>query len=157
MSDNETRAVHDKILEVLAGSTSMFIATSPADAPAEIWNAGAFYAEIDAFTLTLVLETGGTTLHNLRSNPTAAVVIAPGGAFRPFIQGRAQASVRDPAGKEDTLTRLLRKEPQAEPLFKAVPIEAVDFAFSMWRVTDVASGWFPGKALTPGDAAALTG
>jgi Pyridoxamine 5'-phosphate oxidase len=155
LSDNETRAVHDKIVEVLAGTSSVCVATSPAGAPAELWNAGAFFAELDAFTLTFLLETGGTTLRNLQSNPTAALVIAPGGAFQPFLQARAQATVRDAAGKDDALARLVQKEPQAEPLFKAVPVERVDFTISMWRITDVTCGWFPGKVLTPGDAASL--
>lgn len=136
--------VHDKLVRVLAGTSSMFLAT----AGDEVWNAGAFYAELDAFTLTLVLETGGTTLRNITANPTTAVVIAPSGPFQPFLQGRASATVRDAAGKEETIAALLRKEPQVKPLIEAAPVEAVKLSFSRWRVTDLPAGWLPGKELT---------
>ena len=46
-----------------------------------MWNAGAFYAELDPFTLVLALENAGATLRNLHANPVAAVVIAPHGPF----------------------------------------------------------------------------
>ena len=52
-----------------------------------MWNAGAFYAELDPFTLVLALENTGATLRNLHANPVAAVVIAPHGPFAPFPAG----------------------------------------------------------------------
>ncbi|GEL20770.1 hypothetical protein [Pseudonocardia asaccharolytica] len=145
MQPSDQQAVHDKLVEVLAATSSMYLATSEDD----VWNAGAFYAELDPFTLTLVLETGGTTLRNLRGNPTAAIVIAPNGPFQPFLQGRVRATVCDTAGKQATIEALLRKDPQVKPLVEAGPVEAVELAVSLWRVTDISSGWLPGKELTP--------
>jgi hypothetical protein len=51
-----------------------------------MWNAGAFYAELDPFALALALETGAT-LRNPHANPVAAVVIAPHGPLAPFPAG----------------------------------------------------------------------
>jgi hypothetical protein len=51
-----------------------------------MWNAGAFCAELDPFTLVLALETGAT-LRNPHANPVAAVVIAPHGPLAPFPAG----------------------------------------------------------------------
>jgi hypothetical protein len=150
MPNDEVQAVHGKLVEVLAGTSSMYLASSSDD----IWNAGAFYAELDPFTLTFVLETHGTTLRNLVAHPTAAIVIAPNGPFQPFLQGRGEVSVRDAAGKDATIDTLIRKEPMARSLIEAAPVEAVDLRISMWRVTDVTSGWLPGKVLTPGEVAA---
>jgi hypothetical protein len=52
-----------------------------------MWNAGAFYAELDPFTPALALENTGATLRNLHANPVAAVVIAPHDPFAPFPAG----------------------------------------------------------------------
>jgi transposase len=52
-----------------------------------MWNAGAFYAELDPFTLVLALENTGATLRNPHADPVAAVVIAPHGPFAPFPAG----------------------------------------------------------------------
>lgn len=134
----------DKLVRVLGENSSMFLATAGDD----IWNAGAFYAELDPFTLTLVLEAGGTTLRNINANPSVAVVIAPSGPFQPFLQGRATATVRDADGKEETIAALLRKEPQIKALIEAAPVEAVDLNVSRWRVTDIGEGWLPGRELT---------
>jgi hypothetical protein len=147
MPNDEVRAVHGKLVEVLAGTSTMYLASSSDD----VWNAGSFYAELDPFTLTFVLESRGTTLRNLLANSTAAVVIAPNGPFQPFLQGRGETTVRDAAGKEATIDTVIRKEPMARPLIEGGPVEAVDLRISMWRVTDVNSGWLPGKVLTPGD------
>jgi hypothetical protein len=144
MSDDETRAVHEKLVEVLAATSTMAVATSSAD----VWNAGAYYAELDPFTLTLVLESRGITLRNLSENPTAALVIAPNGPFQPFLQARALATVRDAAGKEETIAALLRKEPLVKPLIEGGPVEAVELKVDRWRVTDISAGWLPGKELT---------
>ncbi|SFO94733.1 hypothetical protein SAMN05421810_101487 [Amycolatopsis arida] len=143
-----TQEIHDKLVQVLGQTSEMYLATAGDD----IWNAGAYFAELDPFTLTLVLETHGTTLRNLRANPTAAIVIAPAGPFQPFLQGRARATIRDEAGKEATIEALLRKEPQAKPLVEAGPVEAIELAITQWRVTDVPAGWLPGKHLTPDTA-----
>ncbi|MEV5540294.1 pyridoxamine 5'-phosphate oxidase family protein [Saccharopolyspora shandongensis] len=143
----EMQAVHDKLVEVLAASSSLYLATA---SDKSIWNSGAFYAELSPFTLTLVLESHGITLRNLMANSTSAIVIAPDGPFQPFLQGAAQAIVRDATGKEATTEALLRKEPQVEPLLKAGPVEAVELQVSRWRVTDISAGWLPGKELTPG-------
>ncbi|NIJ12225.1 uncharacterized protein YhbP (UPF0306 family) [Saccharomonospora amisosensis] len=139
-ADEQTR---DKLVRVLGENSSMFLATSADD----VWNAGAFYAELDPFTLTLVLEAGGTTLRNINANPSVAVVIAPSGPFQPFLQGRATAKVRDAEGKEETIAALLRKEPQIKALIEAAPVEAVDLNVSRWRVTDIGEGWLPGREL----------
>lgn len=147
MPNDEIQAVHGKVVEVLTATSSMYLASSAAD----VWNAGAYFAELDPFTLTLVLESRGTTLSNLRANPTAALVIAPNGPFQPFLQGRAQATVRDAEGKEETIAALLRKEPQAKPLIEGGPVEAVELKVTSWRVTDVLAGWLPGKEVAPGD------
>jgi hypothetical protein len=52
-----------------------------------MWNAGAFYAELDPFTLVLALENTGATLRNPHADPVAAVVIAPHGPVAPFPAG----------------------------------------------------------------------
>jgi hypothetical protein len=147
MSNDEVLEIHRKVVDVLAGTSSMFLASSSDD----IWNAGAYYAELDPFRLTFVLESGGTTLRNLLARPTAAVVIAPNGPYQPFLQGRGEVSVRDAAGKQATIDALVAKEPLAKPLIEGAPVEAVDLRVSMWRVTDVTAGWLPGKVLTPDD------
>jgi hypothetical protein len=150
MPNDEVQEIHGKVVGVLTGTSTMYLASSSD----EIWNAGAFYAELDPFRLTFVLETRGTTLRNLLANPSAAVTIAPNGPFQPFLQGRGEVSVRDAAGKQETIDTLISKEPMAKPLIEGGPVEAVDLRLSMWRVTDVAAGWLPGKVLTPGDITA---
>ena len=147
MPNGEVQEIHSKLVGVLGGTSTMYLASSSD----KIWSAGAFYAELDPFTLTFVLESRGTSLHNLLVNPSAAVTIAPNGPFQPFLQGRGEVSVRDAAGKQETIDALISKEPMSKPLIEGGPVEAVDLKLEMWRVTDVTVGWLPSKVLTPGD------
>lgn len=147
---SDTEATLEKTATVLDASTSLFLATHHASRAPRVWNAGAFYAVLDPFRLTLVLELGGTTLTNLRADPAAAIVIAPGGPFSPFLQGYAHAHLRDPAGTQETLAALLAAEPQVRLLIEAgPPIAAVELRVQQWQVTDVLAGWLPARKVLP--------
>ena len=135
--------VEAKVRDVLGALPSLFLATS-GDEP---WVAGGFFAESDPFTLSMVLETGGTTLANIKANPRVAVVVSSGSPFEPFLQGSADVTlVEDPGETEEIKKALLAKAPQVEPFFGA-PIQAVRLHVRCWRATDVTSGWLPGKVL----------
>lgn len=135
--------VETKVRNVLAERPSLFLATS-GDEP---WVAGGFFAESDPFTLSMVLESGGTTLTNIKANPRVALVVSSGSPFEPFLQGSADVSlVDDPAETEEIKTSLLGKAPEIEPFFGA-PLQAVRLHVRRWRATDVTNGWLPGKVL----------
>lgn len=135
--------IEEKVRAVLAETPHLYLSTSRSDNP---WVAGGFFAESDPFTLVMVLESHGTTLSNIRENSRVAVVVSGGNAFAPFLQGRAQAVIRDGDELEDVKNALRAKVPEIEPLFQA-PIEPVLLRVERWRVTDIATGWFPGKEI----------
>jgi hypothetical protein len=139
------------VTTLLAEHDSIMLSTCSKDQP---WGAGAYFAALDPFRLTLVLESAGTTLRNIRANPQVALVIAAGDPFRPFLQARATAAVRDEDGKEQTFAALRARVPQIEPML-AIPVEALDLTVEKWRVTDIANGWIPGKEVTPSMIATL--
>ncbi len=127
----------------------MYLSTAADDEP---WGAGAFFAESDPFTLSLVLELHGRTLRNIRRNPRVALVVSSGDPFEPFLQGAADAEVLENAAEIKATTDLLRvKAPQIEPLL-GMPMAAVRLHVTMWRATDVVKGWLPGKELRASEA-----
>jgi uncharacterized protein YhbP (UPF0306 family) len=120
----------------------------------ENWCSNAFFAALDdEFTLTLILESQGATLRNVRANPNVGIKIVPAGFTDPFAQGVATATVRDAGERQETFDALLHKEPQVRGFLDA-PIEAVVLQVGWWRVTHVAGGWLPGKLLAPEGRAA---
>jgi len=140
-------AVTDMVRELLATNKTMFLSTSANDHP---WVAGVFFAESDVFNLTLLLETGGRTLANIRANSHVAVVVSSGSAFAGYLQGEANAVLLSGDGElEATKNALRTKAPEIEPLLQ-YPGVAVRLSIRRWRATDVMSGWIPGKELLPG-------
>lgn len=137
-------AVEEKVRSVLAGRTTLFLSTAVNDAP---WGAGTFFAESDLFTLAIVLETGGTTLSNIRANPRVAAVVSSGSPFEPFLQGDGTAvELTDEREVEATKAALLAKAPEIAP-FLQIPLVALSLRIRRWRATDVPNGWLPGKEL----------
>lgn len=142
-TESAVSEVETAVRDTLSAHKSMYLATSGSDGP---WVGGVFFAEVDLFTLVLVLEQRGRTLAAIRSNPTVAVVVSTGSPATPFLQARATASVVE--GPEDAAVRsaLTAKVPEAAP-FLATPVTAVRLAVPTWRVTDLAKGWLPGRNL----------
>lgn len=139
--------VEEVVRRLLAGSRTMYLSTTAGDEP---WGAGAFFAESDPFHLALVLEQHGTSLRNIGHNPRVALVVSSGNAFEPFLQGSADAEVLEADDELEATTAALRaKAPEIEPLLGA-PMAPVCLHVSRWRVTDVVSGWLPGKELLAG-------
>lgn len=132
------------VAERLASSPAMYLATADGTTP---WVGGAFFAEDGLYTLELVLERHGRTLTALRSNPVAAVVVASGTPFEPFVQGQVDAVVLDGDEAVAARQRLIAKVPQAAGFMDA-PIETVRLTVRAWRATDVLGGWLPGKTVT---------
>ena len=149
----EPDEVHGAVTALLEEHDSLLLSSCSQDRP---WGAGAYFAPLDPFRLTLILETGGTTLRNIRANPRVAVVIASGDPFRPFLQAGATATVRDDDGRQETFAALRAAVPQIEPLL-SMPVEAMELTVEKWRVTDIVNGWLPGKEFTPGMLATLPG
>lgn len=139
--DQEIRA---KLSDILTAS-SIDLATSHNGLN---WCSNAFFATLDddPFRLTLVLESGGRTLDQLRSNPNVGVKVVPAGFLQPFAQGLGTAEVRDETGRVATFEALRRKEPQIEP-FLSAPVDALVITVDWWRVTHVEGGWLPGRVL----------
>lgn len=135
--------VEDKVRGLLAGAQTLFLSTCGDAVP---WGAGAFFAESDPFTLSLVLEAQGRTLTNIRANPKVAIVVSNGDPFAPFLQGQAEAIVLGEDDKARTCESIMAKAPQSEPFMDA-PIVPVSLRVTKWRVTDVVNGWLPGKEL----------
>ncbi|MDQ3757088.1 MAG: pyridoxamine 5'-phosphate oxidase family protein [Actinomycetota bacterium] len=135
--------VEEKVRGLLAGAQTLFLSTCGDAVP---WGAGAFFAESDPFTLSLVLEAQGRTLANMRANPNVAIVVSSGDPFAPFLQGQAQAVVLGDDDKARTCDAIVAKAPQSAPFMDA-PIVPVTLQVSKWRVTDVVNGWLPGKEL----------
>lgn len=135
--------VEVKVRAVLESRPSLFMATN-GDEP---WVAGGFFAESDPFTLSMVLERGGTTLANIKANPRVALAVSSGSPFEAFLQGSADvALVDDPAETDEIKKALVAKAPEIEPFFGA-PLQAVRLHVRRWRATDVTSGWLPGKVI----------
>jgi hypothetical protein len=137
--------IAEKALNILKSRQALFLSTTHGDTP---WVAGASFAEIDVFTLTLILENGGTTLANIRANNKVAVVVSSGASYEPFMQGEAEAVVLSDDEAENTRAALVAKIPGIEALF-GYPHHAVRLNVRAWKVTDLPSGWIPAKVLTP--------
>lgn len=131
------------IRDTLAAHQSMFMATAGSAGP---WASGVYFAEVDPFTLVMVLEAHGRTLTAIRENPVVGLVVSTGSPAQPFLQGRANVEILE--GEDDAEVRrvLLAKVPEAAPFMDA-PIKAVRLTVPSWRVTDVMNGWLPGKEL----------
>lgn len=138
------KEVEDKVRELLAGAKSLYLSTTAGDAP---WGAGAHFAEVDPFTLLLVLEASGRTLSNIRANPRVAMVVSSGAPYDPFLQGDADVEVvTDEAEDQQIRSALLAKVPEIEPFLHA-PLVAVRLLVRRWRATDVPNGWLPGREI----------
>jgi hypothetical protein len=132
------------VRDTLAAHKSMYLATSGSAGP---WVGGVYFAEVDVFTLGLVLEQRGRTLAAIRENPEVALVVAAGTPMEPFLQARATATIAEDDADSDVRQRLLRKVPECAP-FLEMPITAIRLTVPTWRVTDIRQGWLPGKELT---------
>ena len=131
--------------ELLATNKTLVLSTSASDRP---WIAGVYFAESDPFHLTLILETAGRSLANIRVNPNVAVTVSLRSPFELYLQGEGDAEVLDTdaqlAAAKDAVQA---KAPEIELLkFQAV---AVRLTIRHWRATDVMIGWRPGKELLP--------
>lgn len=133
------------VADVLAAHASMTLATAGDDGP---WAGGVYFAELDPFTLVVVLERTGRTLAAIRQNPMVAVVLRESSPMRPFLQGKATAHVVDGDEETEVRWRLLAKVPECEPFLQA-PVVAVRLAVTDWRITDFTKNWFPGKEVRP--------
>ena len=138
--------VESVVARLLAGLPTLFLSTSADDEP---WGAGAFFAESDPFTLSLILEMHGRTLGNIRRNPRVGLVVSDGNPFAPFLQGSADAVVLgDDHDMQAAVDALRAKAPQIEP-FLGAPVTAIRLHVRRWRATDAVNGWIPGRELVP--------
>jgi hypothetical protein len=137
--------VKNTVRELLAMNKTLVLSTSANDRP---WIAGAYFAESDPFHLTLVLETAGRSLANLRANPNVAVTVSLHSPFDLYLQGEDDAEILDNDEQLETAMDAVRaKAPEIELLkFRAA---AVRLTIRHWRATDVTIGWRPGKELMP--------
>jgi len=140
MTDDVERVVR----ATLAAHKSMYLATASSAGP---WVNGVYFAETGTFSISLVLEQRGRTLAAIRENPEVAIVVSTGSPGDPFLQARATAEVVGGADDDEVRRVLLAKVPEAEP-FLAAPIVAVRLTVPVWRATDLANGWLPGRELT---------
>ena len=136
--------VEAAVRAALAAHKSMYLATAGSAGP---WAGGVYFAEVDVFTLVLVLEERGRTLAAIRENPTVALVVSAGTPMEPFLQARATAEIVTGDEDTDVRARLLNKVPECAP-FLEMPITAVRLTVPSWRVTDIPQGWLPGRELT---------
>jgi nitroimidazol reductase NimA-like FMN-containing flavoprotein (pyridoxamine 5'-phosphate oxidase superfamily) len=133
------------VRELLATNKTLVLSTSANDRP---WTAGAYFAESDPFHLTLILETAGRSLANIRVNPNVAVTVSLHSPFDLYLQGEGDAEMLDTDEQlEAAKAAVWAKAPEIE-LLKFRPA-AVSLTIRHWRATDVAIGWRPGKDLTP--------
>ncbi|CCH30831.1 pyridoxamine 5'-phosphate oxidase family protein [Actinosynnema sp. NPDC047251] len=144
-TESTVSEVEAAVRGTLAAHKSMYLATSGGDGP---WVGGVYFAEVDTFTLVLVLEDSGRTLAAVRENPVVALVVSTGSPAQPFLQARAVAEVVDGEWDARVRERLVAKVPEAAP-FLAYPIRAVRLSVTSWRITDLPNGWLPGRELTP--------
>src|ERR1700730_6023009 len=109
---NTNDEVRAKLADILT-FTSVDLATSKDGLN---WCSNAFFAELDGdpFRLTLVLESSGRTLDQLRANPNVAVKVVPTGLLNPFAQGIGTVEVRDASKWEESFEVVVQKEPQLE-------------------------------------------
>jgi general stress protein 26 len=137
--------VKNTVRELLATNKTMFLSTSANDRP---WVAGVYFAESDPFHLTLILETAGRSLANIRANPNVAVIVSARSPFDVYLQGEGNAEVLDNDELLQAAKQAVRaKAPEIELLkFRAA---AVRLTIRHWRATDVMIGWRPGKELMP--------
>lgn len=142
-TDQNVSEVNAVVRDTLAAHKSMYLATSGSAGP---WVGGVYFAEVDSFTLVLVLEERGRTLAAVRENPAVAVVVSTGCPTQPFLQARATAEVVEGARDAEVRRQLLAKVPEAAP-FLDFPVKAVRLTVSSWRATDLGNGWLPGKEL----------
>jgi nitroimidazol reductase NimA-like FMN-containing flavoprotein (pyridoxamine 5'-phosphate oxidase superfamily) len=137
--------VKNTVRELLAVNKTMFLSTSANDRP---WVAGVYFAESDPFHLTLILETAGRSLANIRANPNVAVTVSLHSPFDLYLQGEGDAEMLDTEEQlEAAKDAVQAKAPEIELLkFRAA---AVRVTIRHWRATDVMIGWRPGKELMP--------
>jgi len=137
--------VKNTVRELLATNKTMFLSTSANDRP---WVAGVYFAESDPFHLTLILETDGRSLANIRANPNVAVTVSSSSPFDLYLQGEGDAEMLDNDEQLEAAKHAVRaKAPEIELLkFRAA---AVRLTIRHWRATDVTIGWRPGKELMP--------
>ena len=137
--------VKNTVRELLATNKTMFLSTSANERP---WVAGVYFAESDPFHLTLILETAGKSLANIRANPHVAVILSSRSPFDLFLQGEGDAEMIDNDEQLEAAKAAVRaKAPEIELLkFRAT---AVRLTIHHWRATDVMIGWRPGKDLMP--------
>jgi nitroimidazol reductase NimA-like FMN-containing flavoprotein (pyridoxamine 5'-phosphate oxidase superfamily) len=137
--------VKNTVRELLATNKALFLSTSANDRP---WVAGVYSAESDAFHLTLILETDGRSLANIRVNPQIAVTVSTGSAFDLYLQGEGDAEVLAGDEQFDAARNAVRaKAPEIELL--KIRAAAVRVTIRHWRATDVTLGWRPRKELMP--------
>lgn len=111
------------------------------------WLATAYFAAADPFKLTVLIESTGRTLANLRANPRVAVMIEHGDAMALFAQAEGVARLVDErhAAIRDAIAE---KTPAAAPLVALPNLVGVELDISRWRLTDVPAGWLPGRELS---------
>jgi hypothetical protein len=137
--------VRNTVRDLLATNKTMFLSTSANDRP---WVAGVYFTESDPFHLTLILETGGRSLANIRANPNVAVTVSSCSPFDLYLQGEGDGDLLDNHEQLVSAKDAVRaKAPEIELLkFRAA---AVRLTIRHWRATDVMIGWRPGKELMP--------
>ena len=137
--------VKNRVRELLATNKVLTLGTSAKDRP---WVTGAYFAETDAFHLTLILEISGRALANIRLNRNVAIQLSTGSPFDVHLQGEGDAEVlADDQQFEAARDAVRAKAPEIELLkFQAA---AVQVTIRHWRATDVTIGWRPGKELKP--------
>jgi hypothetical protein len=137
--------VKNTVRELLATNKTLVLSTSANDRP---WIAGVYFAESDPFHLTLILETNGRSLANIRVNPNVAVAVSLRSPFELYLQGEGDAEVVDTDAELVAANAAVRaKAPEIELLkYRGA---AVRVTIRHWRATDVVIGWRPGKELLP--------
>ncbi|OLR93656.1 pyridoxamine 5'-phosphate oxidase family protein [Actinokineospora bangkokensis] len=142
-TEHRVPEVEAAVRDTLAAHKSLYLATAGSSGP---WAGGVYFAEVDPFTLAVVLEERGRTLAAVRENPQVAVVVSTGSPAQPFLQARAEAEVVTGERDADVRARLLAKVPECAP-FLGFPIAAVHLSVRAWRITDLDRGWLPGREL----------
>ncbi|HEY8145102.1 MAG TPA: pyridoxamine 5'-phosphate oxidase family protein [Kofleriaceae bacterium] len=148
--------LEQRLRQVLDSNQTVKIATSGAGLSP--WIAAAYFAPDGLFCLEVMIESGGNTLANIRSNPQVAVMIDNGDAFAPFAQAEGRAEVDDQDGAAERFrTDLAAKAPAAAPLVGLPNLVPVRIRIETWRLTDVSQGWIPARQLSSRAAPGATG